>query len=183
MRAQVIQLPCRLYFEPESSALTCWRPWTPARAIAFSTGSMGRRWASISNLVSRKRLRPQTADLSLFGHEVEIDSLDIETHSTVFFCADATIRKNVLGRHGWLDRLKSALSITTRCSTSPSMTKRSNVCTKCRIRRRSVISDSRLWGRDTPHFGGASSVPNFRPLRIPTLWYREFLRIIPSPNH
>jgi hypothetical protein len=41
-----------------------------------------------------------------FGHEVTITTLDLEVHSLVFFFADADIPKNVLGRHGWLDRLK-----------------------------------------------------------------------------
>jgi predicted aspartyl protease len=40
-----------------------------------------------------------------YGHEVTISTLDIEVHSLVFFFADASIIKNVLGRHGWLDRL------------------------------------------------------------------------------
>jgi hypothetical protein len=40
-----------------------------------------------------------------FGHEVTICTLDIEVHSLKFFFADADIVKNVLGRHGWLDRL------------------------------------------------------------------------------
>jgi hypothetical protein len=40
-----------------------------------------------------------------FGHELTIGTLDIEVHSLVFFFADANIVKNVLGRHGWLDRV------------------------------------------------------------------------------
>ena len=40
-----------------------------------------------------------------FGHEVGIGTLDLEVHSLVFFFADANIVKNVLGRHGRLDRL------------------------------------------------------------------------------
>lgn len=32
--------------------------------------------------------------------------LDIELVSTVYFFADPEIRKNVLGRAGWLDRVK-----------------------------------------------------------------------------
>ena len=40
-----------------------------------------------------------------FGHEVTLGTLDLEVHSLVFFFADANIVKNVLGRHGWLDRL------------------------------------------------------------------------------
>jgi len=40
-----------------------------------------------------------------YGHEVTIRTLDLEVYSLVFFFADANIVKNVLGRHGWLDRL------------------------------------------------------------------------------
>jgi predicted aspartyl protease len=40
-----------------------------------------------------------------FGHEVTISTLNLEVHSLVFFFADDNILKNVLGRHGWLDRL------------------------------------------------------------------------------
>jgi aspartyl protease len=40
-----------------------------------------------------------------YGHEVMIETLDLEVHSLVFFFADPDIVKNVLGRHGWLDRL------------------------------------------------------------------------------
>jgi hypothetical protein len=40
-----------------------------------------------------------------YGHEVMIGTLDLEIYSLVFFFADTTIVKNVLGRHGWLDRM------------------------------------------------------------------------------
>lgn len=40
-----------------------------------------------------------------FGHEIAVRTLDLEVHSLVFFFGDAHIVKNVLGRHGWLDRL------------------------------------------------------------------------------
>jgi predicted aspartyl protease len=41
-----------------------------------------------------------------FGHEVTINTLGIEVHSMAFFFADPAIEKNVLGRHGWLDRIR-----------------------------------------------------------------------------
>jgi hypothetical protein len=41
-----------------------------------------------------------------YGHEVTLNTLGIEMHSLVFFFADAEIEKNVLGRHGWLHRVK-----------------------------------------------------------------------------
>ena len=41
-----------------------------------------------------------------FGHDVTISTLGLEFHSMAFFFADSTIRKNVLGRRGWLDRAR-----------------------------------------------------------------------------
>ena len=55
--------------------------------------------------------RFQTANSSFdaYGHEVEIDVLGIVTHSLVYFFAEPSIRKNVLGRGGWLDRVRLGL--------------------------------------------------------------------------
>ena len=52
--------------------------------------------------------RFQTANsiFDAYGHEVEIDLLGIVTHSLVYFFAEPSIRKNVLGRGGWLDRVR-----------------------------------------------------------------------------
>jgi hypothetical protein len=49
-----------------------------------------------------------TANSSIrtFGHEITISALGIEIHSTAYFFADPHINKNVLGRRGWLDRLR-----------------------------------------------------------------------------
>jgi predicted aspartyl protease len=44
--------------------------------------------------------------LQAFGHEVAINVLGIEVHSMAFFFADTEIEKNVLGRRGWLDRVR-----------------------------------------------------------------------------
>ncbi|MCX6603464.1 MAG: hypothetical protein NTV52_07710 [Acidobacteria bacterium] len=38
-----------------------------------------------------------------------ISTLGLETDSTVYFFADEAIRKNVLGRRGWLDRVRLAI--------------------------------------------------------------------------
>ena len=55
--------------------------------------------------------RFQTANsiFDAYGHEVEIDVLGIVTHSLVYFFAEPSIRKNVLGRGGWLDRVRVGL--------------------------------------------------------------------------
>lgn len=44
-----------------------------------------------------------------FGHQVTIDVLGIETTTMVFFFADRDITRNVLGRKGWLDRIRLGL--------------------------------------------------------------------------
>jgi len=41
-----------------------------------------------------------------YGHEVSIRVLDVEFASIVYFFADDAIEKNVLGRRGWLDRVR-----------------------------------------------------------------------------
>ena len=43
------------------------------------------------------------------GHEVELHALGLETNSLVYFFADPVIDKNVLGRTGWLDRVRVSL--------------------------------------------------------------------------
>lgn len=44
-----------------------------------------------------------------YGHEVLINVLGIETYSMVYFAADEYFSRNVLGRQGWLNRVKLGL--------------------------------------------------------------------------
>lgn len=57
----------------------------------------------------RKRFRTANSNLDAFGHEVELSALGLTTVSMVYFFADVTINKNVLGRVGWLDRVRLGL--------------------------------------------------------------------------
>ena len=57
----------------------------------------------------RKVFATATGRFEAYGHEVTISALDIDVQSLVFFFADAGILKNVLGRLGWLDRVKVGL--------------------------------------------------------------------------
>lgn len=56
-----------------------------------------------------KRFRTANSSFEAFGFEVEVSVLGVTTFSTVYFFADASINKNVLGRVGWLDRVRLAL--------------------------------------------------------------------------
>lgn len=56
-----------------------------------------------------KRFRTANSTFEALAHEVEISVLGVTTFSTVYFFADAAINKNVLGRVGWLDRVRLGL--------------------------------------------------------------------------
>ena len=44
-----------------------------------------------------------------FGHAIEIEFAGMSVESVVYFFADERIRKNLLGRTGWLDRVRLGL--------------------------------------------------------------------------
>ena len=46
---------------------------------------------------------------SVYGHELAIRVLDIEHTAIVYFYADDNFGRNVLGRRGWLDRVRLGL--------------------------------------------------------------------------
>ncbi len=50
-----------------------------------------------------------TGRLRAFGHMVEIDVLGHVVSSMVYFFADYEVNKNLLGRTGWLDRVRFGL--------------------------------------------------------------------------
>ncbi|MBY0505081.1 MAG: hypothetical protein K2X03_14305 [Bryobacteraceae bacterium] len=55
------------------------------------------------------RFRTANSHFEAYGHEVDIEVLGVVTHSLVYFFADPTIQKNVLGRRGWMDRVRMGL--------------------------------------------------------------------------
>ncbi|SPF41769.1 hypothetical protein SBA4_2790008 [Candidatus Sulfopaludibacter sp. SbA4] len=57
----------------------------------------------------RKTYATANSRFEAYGHEISIRVLDVETTATVYFFADGSIEKNVLGRRGWLDRLRFGL--------------------------------------------------------------------------
>jgi hypothetical protein len=50
-----------------------------------------------------------TGAFKVFGHELTLSVLGIETVSTVYFAENDYFDRNVLGRIGWLDRVKLGL--------------------------------------------------------------------------
>jgi hypothetical protein len=56
-----------------------------------------------------KRLGTLAGTLDAFGHEVGIQTLDIALNGTVYFARDYHLPRNLLGRTGWLNKLRLGL--------------------------------------------------------------------------
>jgi hypothetical protein len=54
----------------------------------------------------RKRFRTANSSFEAFGHKVSVEVFGIVTCSLVYFFGDPSISKNVLGRNGWLNRVR-----------------------------------------------------------------------------
>jgi len=57
----------------------------------------------------RKRYSTANGWFEAYGHQISIEVLGTETTATAYFFADPGIVRNVLGRCGWLDRLRFGL--------------------------------------------------------------------------
>jgi len=53
--------------------------------------------------------RTATSRVEAFGHLLTIETLSLNFESVVYFFADERINKNLLGRLGWLDRIRLGL--------------------------------------------------------------------------
>jgi len=81
---------------------------TGAPYCLFESGYAGELGLDLASGVSM-RFRTANSNFDAYGHEVEIDVLGITSHSFVYFFAERSVRKNVLGRGGWLDRVRVGL--------------------------------------------------------------------------
>ena len=55
------------------------------------------------------RISTATGYFYAYGHNITLKVLGIETISTVYFAKEESFTRNVLGRQGWLDRIKLGL--------------------------------------------------------------------------
>ena len=58
---------------------------------------------------SYQRISTVTGSFIAYGHEVTLSVLGIETRAVVYFAEDENFSRNVLGRQGWLDRVRLGL--------------------------------------------------------------------------
>lgn len=56
-----------------------------------------------------KKFSTLTGDLIAYGHEIELETLGLRFQSFVYFPDSYTVRRNLLGRQGWLHLIKLGL--------------------------------------------------------------------------
>lgn len=56
-----------------------------------------------------KLMGSMTGTLDTFGHEVTIQTLDIAVQSVIYFAKYPDLPRNLLGRNGWLRKLRLAI--------------------------------------------------------------------------
>lgn len=57
----------------------------------------------------RLQMMTATGVFQTYGHRINLSVLGIETEVTVYFAAEESFYLNILGRQGWLDRVKLGL--------------------------------------------------------------------------
>ncbi len=55
------------------------------------------------------RISTATSPFTAYGHELTLSVLGIESYAKVYFAKEEWFTRNVLGRQGWLDRVKLGL--------------------------------------------------------------------------
>jgi len=58
----------------------------------------------------RERISTASGSFWAFGHLLTLVVEDYEFESTIYFAEDENFKRNVLGRHGWLDRVVVAIN-------------------------------------------------------------------------
>ena len=57
-----------------------------------------------------QRLLTLNGSLLAYGHEIELETLDLKFQSFVYFADDYAVKRNLLGRQGWLQLIRLGLS-------------------------------------------------------------------------
>ena len=58
------------------------------------------------------KISTATSSFEAYGHELSLMVMGIKTYAKVYFAKEDWFTRNVLGRQGWLDRVKLSLLIT-----------------------------------------------------------------------
>lgn len=81
---------------------------TGAAYCLFESGLAGQLGLDLAAGIPM-RFRTANSSFDAFGHNIEIEVLGVHTQAIVYFFANPAITRNVLGRTGWLDRVRLGL--------------------------------------------------------------------------
>lgn len=56
-----------------------------------------------------KRFSTLTGEFTAYGHELTLETLETIFFTTIYFAADDTLKRNLLGRQGWLQLVRLAI--------------------------------------------------------------------------
>lgn len=82
---------------------------TGAEACIFAR-SLGEEIGIAVETGEQQKFSTVTGSFLTYGHSINLAVSDIEFDSYVFFADDENYNRNVLGRHGWLDRVIIAIN-------------------------------------------------------------------------
>ena len=106
-RKSGISVPVSLRYGPDSIQVIA-KLDTGASFCIFE-GIHGKRLGLNLESGIPQRVHTVTGSFLTYGHEITIETFGIETVATVYFAADDSFTRNVLGRQGWLDRVRLGL--------------------------------------------------------------------------
>jgi len=93
----------------DSSTVALVLPIDTGAEYCFFERSIGEQLGPTIEDGNYRGVRTVNSRFDAYGHEVTISAFGIETVSTVYFYADPLIRRSVLGRRGWVDRVRLGL--------------------------------------------------------------------------
>lgn len=77
--------------------------------VCLFTNEDGRRLGIAIELGIPKRLGSLAGPIEAFGHEVTFQTFEFVFHETVYFAKYPNLPRNILGRQGWLRKLRMAV--------------------------------------------------------------------------
>lgn len=102
-----IVLPAELKFGEETSDVRA--KLDTGAAVCIFERKHGERLGLEIESGTPLRMITATGEFDTFGHTIKLSVLGIETEATVYFAKEDSFYLNILGRQGWLDRVKLGL--------------------------------------------------------------------------
>src|SRR2546422_4676506 len=85
------------------------RGWIRARRVASSSAVNAEALGLDVESGRPQRFRTMAGSFVAYEHEVTLHTLGIEFSAVVFFAHDPAFNRSLVGRFGWLDRLRIAI--------------------------------------------------------------------------